>query len=157
MAVETAIILDVARLRTRRLPMKKAGMILAATLMLLASLPVFAQTSAAPKDAYYKIMPIIKIWSHQLGYKIQFWSSKSTVNEIYVPVSWFNKGTESKADIFYGNDRQYPYFAIFWVGGKFDHINIYALDDFHSLTWGVLESATDLASQFNVQDVPLNF
>jgi len=137
--------------------MKKAGIILAAALLTLASLPAFSQAQAYPKDAYYKVVPIIKIWSHQLGYKLQFWSSKSTVYDIYVPISWFNKGTESKADIYYGNDKQYPYFVIFWVDGKFDHIAIYALNDYHSLTWDVLESANDLTSQFNVQDVPLNF
>ena len=27
-------------------------------------------------------------------------------------------------------------------------------NDFHSPTWGVLESPTDLSSQFNVQDLP---
>ncbi len=137
--------------------MKKAGFVLAAALLMLASVPAIAQAQAYPKDAYYKEMPIIKIWSHQLGYKIQFWSSKSTVNEIYVPLTWFNKGSDSKADIFYGNEPHYPYFAIYWVDGKFDHIDIYALNNYNSLTWGVLESATDLSSQFNVQDVPKDF
>ena len=137
--------------------MKKAGIILAAALLLLAGLPAFAQTQVYPKDAYYKVVPIIKIWSHQLGYKLQFWSSKSTVYDMYIPLTWFNKGTESKADIIYGNETAYPYFAIFWVDGKFDHIRIYALNDYHSLTWGVLESAADLTSLFNVQNVPMNF
>jgi hypothetical protein len=157
MSVETAIIVCVVRTRTRRLPMKKAGILLAAAFLMLASLPAFSQAQPYPKDAYYKVVPIAKIWSHQLGYRIQFWSSKSTMNEIFVPITWFNKGTESKADIYYGNDKQYPYFAIFWVDGKFDHIAIYALDDYHSLSWGVYEPAADPTSQFNVQDVPLNF
>ena len=137
--------------------MKKAGIILAAAFLMLTSLPAFSQEQAYPKDAYYKVMPIIKIWSNQLGYKLQFWSSKSTVNEFYVPLTWFNKGAESKADIIYGNDKQYPYFAIFWVDGKFDHINIYAMNDYHSLSWGVLETTSDMAGQFNVQDIPKDF
>lgn len=137
--------------------MKRAGIVLAAALLVLAGLPAFSQEQNYPKDAYYKAMPIIKIWSHQLGYMLQFWSSKSTVNEIYVPLTWFNKGPDSKADIFYGNEKHYPYFAIFWVDGKFDHIRIYALNDFNSLTWGVLETAADLSSKFNVQDVPKDF
>ena len=46
---------------------------------------------------------------------------------------------------------------IFWVDGKFDHINLYVLDSYNSLTWGVLSQATDLTSKFDVQDVPKEF
>ena len=50
--------------------MKKAGFVLAATLLLLTSLPSFAQQAYSPTnptDAYYKIVPIMKVWMHPLG------------------------------------------------------------------------------------------
>ena len=159
--------------------MKRVGMILAAGL-LMSSLPLFAQqanpsattttttttTTATPatsstnpiaKDAYYKSIPLIKVWMHQLGYKVQFWTSKSQVGDIYIPLTWFNQGPNSKADIIYGNEPSYPRLVIFWVDGKFDHVNLYVLNNYESGTWGVLNQAGDLTSQFNVEDVPKDF
>jgi hypothetical protein len=138
--------------------MKKAVMALAAGLFLLACLPAFSQAeNKYPKDVYVKTVHIIKISMHELGYKLQYWTSKSKVGEIYVPITWFNKGPESKADIAYSNDPAYPYFSIFWADGAFDHISIHALSDYGSLTWGVLESKDDLTPLFNIQDIPKEF
>jgi hypothetical protein len=144
--------------------MKRAGMVLAAGLLVMSSLPSFAQqantntnANSNPKDAYYKSVPVIKVWMHQLGYMVQFWTSKSQIAEIYIPLTWFNQGPSSKADIIYGNEPGYPRLVIFWVDGKFDHINLYVLDSYNSLTWGVLSQATDLTSKFDVQDVPKEF
>jgi len=119
---------------------------------------LFAQQAGAyPKDAYYKVVPAMKVWMHQLGYMVQYWTSKSQVAEMYIPLTWFNKGVNSKPDILYANDPGVPYVTIFWVDGKFDHVRLYASSDSNSLTWGVLSQATDLTSQFDVQDVPKEF
>ena len=140
--------------------MKKAGFVLAA-ILLLTSLPSFAQQAYSstnnPKDAYYKIVPMLKVWSHQLGYMVQFWTTKNQIAQMYIPLTWFNQGVNSKADIFYGNLPEIPYVVIYWVDGKFDHVNLYVRNDFNSLSWGVLNQAGDLSSQFNVQDVPKEF
>jgi len=138
--------------------MKKALVLLAAGIFLLACLPVFSQSqSANPQDPYVKTVHIVKIWMHQLGYKIQFLNSHSRIAEIYVPLAWFNKGTESKADLVYARGPEYPYFSVFWVDGKFDHIMIYALENFNDTSWGVLEPKADISSLFNVQEVPKEF
>ena len=137
--------------------MKKPVICIAVAFVLLASLPAFSQAQNYPKDAYVKSVHIVKIWAHQLGYKVQFFSSKSRVSDIYVPLTWFNKGIESKADIVYGNSAELPYFTIVWVDGKFDHITLYVWQDYRDLSWGVLGGAGDLTSQFNVEDVPREF
>jgi hypothetical protein len=139
--------------------MKRAVIILAAGLFLLACLPAFSQAAENkyPTDVYVKTVHIVKIWMHPLGYMIQFWTSHSRVGEVYVPVTWFNKGPDSKADIVYAQDSAYPYFSIFWADGKFDHVTIHALSDYRSPTWGVLETATDRSSQFSVEEMPKDF
>ena len=138
--------------------MKRAGLVLAAGLLLMSSLPLFAQqANTNPRDAYYKVVPITKVWMHQLGYMVQFWTSKSQISNIYIPLTWFNQGPNSKADIIYGNEPAYPYMSIIWVDGKFDHVKLYVLNSYDSLTWGVLSQAADLTSQFNVQEVPKEF
>jgi hypothetical protein len=142
--------------RFRRLVMKRPVILVVAAFVLAASLPAFSQAATYPKDAYIKSVRIEKIWTTQLGYKVQFFSSKSKVADIYVPLTWFNRGVESKADIVYGNTAEYPYFTIVWVEGKFDHITLYVQQDYRDLTWGEMSGA-DLASQFSVEDVPKEF
>ncbi len=138
--------------------MKKAVILFAAGLFLLTSLPAFSQAQTTyPKDAYAKTIPLLKVWVHDLGYKLQFFNSNSQVADIYVPLTWFNKGALSKADIVYGNEKGFPYCTIVWVDGEFDHITLYVLNDFRSQTWGVLNVPGDLSAQFNVQEVPKEF
>ena len=139
--------------------MKRAGILAAAVLLFVTSVPSFAQQTDTtyPKDVYYKVVPLMKVWSHQLGYVVQFFNSKSKVVDVYVPLTWFNKGINSKADIVYGNEPGYPYMSIFWADGKFDHVTLYVESDAHSSTWGVLTPAQDLTNQFNVQEVPRDF
>jgi hypothetical protein len=138
--------------------MKRAGVLIAVALLLCLSLPAFAQAQSYPKDAYVKTVPLVKVWMNQLGYVLQFFSSKSQVSSIYVPISWFNNGPESKADIVFGNEKGYPYVSIFWVDGKFDHIRMYVLNDYNSTTWGILPGGdSDLVAKFNVQEVPKEF
>ena len=137
--------------------MKRAGIFIVVGLLLCVGLPAFSQAQNYPKDAYVKTVPLMKVWMNQLGYVLQFFSSKSQVANIYVPITWFNKGSDSKADIIYGNDRSYPYCSIFWVDGKFDHIKIFVLNNYSSTTWGVVGTGLDMTSNFNVQEVPKDF
>ena len=137
--------------------MKKPVILVAAALVLLASLPAFSQAANYPKDAYVKSVHIEKIWTTDLGYKVQFFNSKSHMSDIYVPLSWFNKGVDSKANIVFGNTAEFPYFTIVWVDGKFDHVTLYVREDYRDLTWGELGGAVDLSAQFNVDDIPKEF
>ncbi len=139
--------------------MKRAGLILAAGLLLVASLPSFAQEKKAnPKDAYYKAVAIEKIWMHPLGYVVQYWTSKSQINTAYVPFTWFNQGIDSKADIIYGSGLgNPPRMVIFWVDGKFDHLRLFVDENTAGLTWGVASQATTLDSKFDVQGPPLDY
>jgi hypothetical protein len=157
MAGETTIILRVDAQKTRRLVMKKPVICIAAVLVLLATLPAFSQAQNYAKDAYVKSVHIIKVWTHPMGYKVQFFTSKSRVADMYVPLSWFNKGIDSKAEIVYGVDAEYPYFTIYWVDGKFDHVTLYLRSDYRDLTWGELGGTADYTSQFSVEDVPKEF
>jgi len=137
--------------------MKRAGIVIVAGLFMLMSLPAFSQTQDNAKQAYVKSIPLVKVWMNQLGYVAQFFNSKSQISNIYVPLTWFGNGPDAKADIIYGNVTGYPYCSIYWVDGKFDHIVLYVLKDYTSTTWGILEGGTDLATKFDVQEVPKDF
>ena len=138
--------------------MKRAGLILAAGLLLVASLPSFAQEKKTyPKDAYYKAVAIEKIWMHPLGYVVQYWTSKSQIATAYVPFTWFNEGINSKADLIYGNGPGFPYMVIYWVDGKFDHLRLLVSENTADLSWGVASGAASLDSKIDVQGPPLDF
>jgi hypothetical protein len=155
MGGETTIIVSVDHSKESGGSMKKAAIVLAAGLLLLAGLPAFSQAQTYTKDAYVKTIGVQKVWVHELGYMLTFFNSHQQMQNIYVPVTWFNQGPASKAEIIYDNNLKYPFISIFWADGKFDHINLYVLSNFNSVTWGVLTG--DLTTQFNVQDVPPDF
>jgi len=138
--------------------MKRAGLMLAAGLLLVASLPSFAQEKTTnPKDAYYKAVAIEKIWMHPLGYVVQYWTSKSQIATAYVPFTWFNQGVNSKADLIYGSGPGFPYMVVYWVDGKFDHLRLQVRENTSDLSWGVASQAAGLDSKFDVQGPPLDF
>lgn len=157
--------------------MKRAGLLVLAVFLLMMGVPLFAQQAGAapaggtatagtattdaasdyPKDVYYKVVPLIKVWTGALGYMVQFFNSKYQVKNVYIPMAWFNNGVNSKADIIYGREAAYPYMSIYWADGKFDHVKLYVTDDTTSLKWGVLSTNTDMADKFNVQEIPRDF
>ena len=137
--------------------MKRPVILMCAALVLLSSLPAFSQAQNYPKDAYIKSIHIVKIWSAPEGYKVQFFNSKSRISDIYIPLTWFNKGVDSKAEIVYGVTAEYPYITIVWIDGKFDHVTLHVMQDYRDLSWGELEGAADNSALFNVEDVPKDF
>lgn len=147
--------------------MKRAVSVLFAGIVLLAGIPAFAQTQPAqpqsaqaqgyPKEAYVKNVPLIRVYVHPLGYKLTYFKSNMQIGEMYIPLSWFNLGVTSKAEISYGPDQDRPYVSISWVDGKFERVMIKARSDMMGPTWGTLSAATDLTAQFNVQEPPREF
>ncbi len=138
--------------------MKRAGIVLAAGLLLAVTLPSFAQEKKTyPQDAYYKSVGIEKIWRHPLGYVVQYWTSQSQIASAYIPFTWFNQGVNSKADITFGSGiGSEPRMVIYWVDNKFDRVQLFVSDNPNDLSWGVSGDAT-LNSKFDVQGPPLDF
>jgi hypothetical protein len=152
--------------------MKRAASLVAALVLLAAGVPSFAQqagttqpaggaqadtTSQYPKDVYYKVVPLMKVMTGSPGYMVQFFNSKAQVQTVYIPISWFNNGPTSKADIVFTLGPSIPYMAIFWADGKFDHVTLYVSSNDNDPTNGVLGEDKDLSSLFNVQEMPRNF
>jgi hypothetical protein len=130
---------------------------LALVVVLLAvGLSVFAQ--GRPKDnesIYVRTTPVIKVYTHQLGYKVYYQTNRGGVASFYVPAEWFS-GAGGKASIAYGSGPQYPYLSVYWIDGKFSHIKLFLVEDILADTWGVLrEPAAEAAQHFKVDDVKL--
>ncbi len=134
--------------------MKKLCAALMVLLFSFALFPLFSETNN--EDIYVKTIPIIKIYSHRLGYKIVYLNSKRQLASIYVPMKWFEHAA-GKAELVTGNDSDYPYFSIFWKNGKFDFIRIYVKSDMADPSWGVLNDTPDLAKKFDIDTIKLDF
>ena len=153
--------------------MKRAGLIAAAILFLAMAIPSFAQqagtspqggaaqpagsTTDYPTSVYYKVVPLMKVYTSALGYVVTFFSSDNQVKTVYLPMAWFNNGPSSKADIVFGLGPTIPYMAIFWADGKFDHVTLYASSDDNARSNGLIAEGVDLSKQFDVQEIPRNF
>ncbi len=134
--------------------MKKLCTTLVILLFVLAIFPVFSETNT--DDVYVKTIPIIKIYSHRLGYKVVYFNSKRQLSNIYVPMSWFTHAA-GKAELVTGDEPDYPYFSIFWKNGKFDYIRLYVKSDMADTSWGVLTDTPDLEKKFDIDTIKLEF
>ena len=134
--------------------MKKL-ILLIAIVILVASTGVFADTS----EYYVRTIPIIKVYSHNLGYRVVYMKSNFDLHVIYLPKAWFNvaaqTGEEPKAELVAGRDSTYPYFSVFWEGGVFSHIRLYLHSDLNHDSWGDMDPTWELTDKFKVETLNL--
>lgn len=123
--------------------------------MIVAGIGAFAQTS----DFYVKTLPIVKVYDHNLGYRIVYMKSNFELTAIYIPKGWFQTASETgeppKAELVAGKDSSYPYFSVFWKSGEFDHIRIYLQSNLNDPSWGDLNPTVDISEKFNVETLTL--
>ncbi len=105
---------------------------------------------------FVKTVSIIKIYTHSAGYKILYLKSNMDLGEFYVPMHWFTR-TGGKGEVVWGDQPSYPYFSIFWVDGKYDHIRLYLQKNLGSESWGILKEGSVDDSLFKVEELNLEF
>ncbi len=136
--------------------MKKTLLILVG-LIFLVSISSFAQSqSTSPSDVFVKTVPIVKVYTHALGYKVVYVKSNLEVGSIYLPLTWFGKAA-GKGMIIWDQYGALSYFSIFWVDGKFDHIVLHVPANMQNTIWGELNTSEDLTSQFSIEEPKLSF
>jgi hypothetical protein len=136
--------------------MKKLFLLCAAAL-LVAALPTFSQAQSSDKpDIFVKTVPILKVYSHELGFKVLFIKSNQTVGSLYVPIKWFGRSTGKGMTVFEGSDVS-PYMSLFWENGKFSHIVLHVPAAPNSPVWGILTTNDDMTSVFNVEEPQVTF
>lgn len=133
--------------------MKRA--LVAGLLILLVGTSLFAQPEK--KQLYVKSVPIVKIYIHQLGYKVYYIKHNADIAHFYVPVSWLI-GAGNRGSIVWGQKAEYPYFSIYWEDGKFSYIKLFLRRNLREDYWGVLNVASDLVrDKFEIDDLKLEF
>jgi hypothetical protein len=134
--------------------MKKALFALLVAVLLGCSVMIFAQQ---PKDVYVKSVPIVKILSHRLGYKVYYLKQNMDLASFYAPVQWF-VGTAGKGKIIWGRKPEYPYFTIVWENGEFLYIKLFLFENYDHDSWGTLKAAdSQVREVFDVDAPKLEF
>ena len=136
--------------------MKKIFLICAAALF-VAALPTFSQAQASGQpDVFVKTVPILKIYTHELGYKILFIKSTQEVGSLYVPIKWFGRSAGKGMAVFESAGVS-PYMSLFWENGKFNHIILHLPASTSSPVWGMLVTNEDMTSVFNIEEPQVSF
>ena len=122
---------------------------------MLTGVTAFSETSGI----YVKTIPIVKVYDHNLGYKIIYLKSNLDFVSLYIPITWFATSAETgkapKAELVLGRDSAYPYLSIFWNEGKFDHIRLYLQSNLNDPSWGDLNPNVDFSEKFKVDTLNL--
>lgn len=105
---------------------------------------------------YTKTVPIVKVYSHKLGYKVIYLKNDMNLGEFYVPFKWLQE-PGGKGEVVYGEGKAFPYFSVFYKEGKFDHIRLYLESDRTAESWGTLNPKQDVNEKFNIDTLTLEF
>ena len=132
--------------------MKKGLIICIALILFLATTAVsFAEES----EFFVKTVPISKVYTHLLGYKIVYIKSDLSFGTFHVPLNWFQAA--GKGDLIWGNHPSFPYFSIFYKNGEFSHIRLYVQRAKSHQSWGNLKPDPALKEKFDIETLELDF
>jgi len=119
-------------------------------IVILFMLP-FISFAQEVENIYVRSIPIVKILSHPLGYKIFYITSSDELAFMYTPKEWFSQAG-GKGSIIWGRTNEYPYFSIFWINNEFSHIKLFLKENLSDPTWGVLEATnSQVLDKFSVE------
>ena len=133
----------------------KLYLLLLISVIFISPISVASQTTSLEKEIVVKTREIQKILAHQLGYKVLYRKANSEIASFYIPNSWFIEGRK-KAQMIRGNEREYPYFQIIWVGGEFYRVRLFVNRGAGHASWGTLNDSADLINNFDVEEIKPN-
>ena len=121
---------------------------------------MFADTNQW-SDYYVRTVPIERVYSHRLGFRIVYRNHELTPEVFYVPNAWTRPtgqaGTPLKAETVFGTDPAYPYFSIFWLDGNFSHVRLYLPRSRNHHAWGSMPSDWTPGDNFDIEALELRF
>lgn len=110
-----------------------------------------AQQFKNESEYYPKSFQIEKIYSHSLGYRIDYIKQNYSLGTLWAPIEWF-RTTAGRGWISYGKNQAYPYITIYFKNGQFDHFKLYLIESTAHRSWDILDSQGDYSEQFSSPD-----
>lgn len=135
----------------------KKTILIGLALLFFAGFYAYAQDKEIEEtNMFVKTMPITRIYTHKLGYKVLYLKNDLNFGEFYIPLKWFDVAG-NKGVIIRGSDPSYPYFSIFWKDGEFHSVKLYVKRDLRHESWGALTLLPDISEKFEVDELELEF
>jgi hypothetical protein len=131
-------------------------------LMLFAFL-IVGVALCAESPIYAKVVIIQKVYSHEKGYKVTFFTAQGDLSSCYIPIEWFYPGSDfktddgfSKAELVIQQGPDAPHLEIFWKNGTFHHLRLFVNADNSARSWGVVRPGDHLETKFD-PNKPITF
>lgn len=123
---------------------------------LVFALFVAALVPAADSPMYAKVFPVVKVTSHEKGYRVSYLNGSGDLKTTYIALEWFYQTSNYKtsdgfvrAEIVRGYGAAYPYLQVFWKDGQFHHLRLFVVDSYSDRTWGVVHVGEDFSAKFD--------
>lgn len=117
-------------------------------LLVVSAAPVSAEMS----DIYIKTVYVERVYTHRLGYKVDYNISNFRMAEVYIPHTWFTPA--GQAEIVYANSRSVPYMQVVYRGGEFSHVRLFVHRSSGHQSWISLPDSEEATRKF--QDSTFN-
>lgn len=137
--------------------MKKIAVLIAG---LTVGFSLFAQENASNDGEYfYQNMPLEKIYQYRDGYILIYRSGINSLAKAYIPMEWFDVGNKKAELIWLPQGRSsWPYLMVFYKGGEFSHVRLYAHTNLNSGTWGRVPQNVNLDRYFEgIEKIQLKY
>jgi hypothetical protein len=118
----------------------KRLVIIAAALACFAALTAFAQapTNTEESSLYVQTYTVMRIYVHQLGYRIDYKGDANIIRTAYAPLEWFQEAA-GQGELVYERTEASPFLQVFWQDGEFSHFRLVARPNFNHGTWDNLD------------------
>jgi hypothetical protein len=124
------------------------------------SAPLFAQKFSEGKESeyFYVNVPLEKVYPYRKGYVVQYRKGVGQMARAYLPVEWFSKAAARGELHYLGSGTSWPYLAVYYKNGEFDHVRLYVRRNQGHETWGSIPLTVNIDDRFeNVDDLKLEF
>jgi hypothetical protein len=97
-----------------------------------------------------------RVYSHRMGYKVEYLRSDFSLGEAYLPNDWFTTAA-GKGDVIYTHSASAPYLEVYYDGDSFHHVKLFVRKNTNHSSWARLEESEGLEERFNTDTLALEY
>ena len=141
--------------------MKRAAVLCAVLIIMVSGPALFAQEQAEEQedgqpDLFATTIFLNRVYTHRLGYKVEYLASDFSLAEAYMPNGWFSTPA-GKGDVVYTNSESAPYLEVYYDRDTFHHVKLFVRKNTNHSSWAKLEETEGLQEKFNTDTLALKY
>lgn len=136
--------------------MKKIVMSLA--LMVLVSLPFFAQNSEENNGHFtYFNVQVLRVYEHKDAYLVLYNKTGTKMGQVAVPKDWFKYNSTNYSRVRSLPEGMHPYMTVIYKDNEFYKVYLNMPTDRSNSAWAVLSPNIDISSKINKETLEIEF